>query len=62
MFFPGDPLLPLDPIYNASPNIKARESLVSRFSQGYSIPDFALGYEFDIILRGPAATPMEGGS
>ncbi|MBT6330379.1 MAG: protocatechuate 3,4-dioxygenase subunit beta, partial [Kordiimonadaceae bacterium] len=60
MFFPGDPLLPLDPIYNASPDPEARKSLISKFSQEYSIPDFALGYEFDIILRGPTATPMEG--
>lgn len=60
MFFPGDPLLALDPIYNSVPDEKAKQSLISRFSEKYCIPDNALGYEFDIILRGPAATVMEG--
>ncbi|MBT5187377.1 MAG: protocatechuate 3,4-dioxygenase subunit beta [Kordiimonadaceae bacterium] len=59
MYFPGDPLLALDPIFNATADKIARESLVSKFSQKYSIPNIALGYEFDIVLRGPAATPME---
>jgi protocatechuate 3,4-dioxygenase beta subunit len=59
MFFSGDPLLALDPIYNACADLKARESMVSIFSEEYSIPDVALGYEFDIILRGPSATLME---
>jgi protocatechuate 3,4-dioxygenase, beta subunit len=59
MYFPGDPLLALDPIFNSTADKVARDSLISKFSQEYSIPDMALGYEFDIILRGPLATPME---
>lgn len=58
MYFPGDPLLPLDPIYLGTPE-KARERLISRFSIDVTEPGFALGYEFDIVLRGDAATPME---
>ncbi len=58
MYFPGDPLLALDPIYLASPE-GARERLIAEFSLRLSEPEWALGYAFDIVLRGPAATPME---
>ena len=59
MYFPGDPLLPLDPIFNAVPDPGARERLVSRFSVDITEPEWALGYEFDIVLRGRGATPLE---
>ena len=58
MYFPGDPLLALDPIYNSVP-AETRELMVSRFDIGTTQPEWALGYQFDIILRGPNATPME---
>lgn len=58
MYFPGDPLLALDPIFQGTP-AAARERLVSRFSIDVTQPDVALGYEFDIVLRGPDETPME---
>lgn len=58
MYFPGDPLLDLDPIYQSVPT-GARERLVSRFSIDVTKPGFALGYEFDIVLRGRNETPME---
>ncbi|MFD1626127.1 protocatechuate 3,4-dioxygenase subunit beta [Azospirillum griseum] len=58
MYFPGDPLLPLDPIYNGIPE-GARDLLISRFSIDVTEPVWALGYEFDIVLRGRKATPME---
>jgi protocatechuate 3,4-dioxygenase beta subunit len=59
MFFPGDPLLPLDPIFNGVPDPQARQRLVSRFSIEETRPEWALAYEFDIVLRGRGATPME---
>ncbi len=58
MYFPGDPLLDLDPIFQSSPP-PARERLVSKFSIDVTEPGFALGFVFDIVLRGPLATPME---
>ncbi len=58
MYFPGDPLLDLDPIYLATPEI-ARDRLVAQFSIDVTEPDFALGYVFDIVLRGRGETPME---
>ena len=55
MYFPGDPLCKLDPIYNATPP-KGRELLVAKFDLDLTEPNFALGYRFDIVLR---ATPFE---
>ncbi len=59
MYFPGDPLLPLDPILGGIPEESARQRLVSRFSLEVTEPEWALGYEFDIVLRGRNATPTE---
>ena len=59
MYFPGDPLLPLDPIFNAVPDAAARERLIARFDLDITQPEWALGYRFDIVLRGRQATPME---
>jgi protocatechuate 3,4-dioxygenase beta subunit len=58
MYFPGDPLLALDPIYLGTP-AGARERLISKFSIATTEPGFALGYEFDFVLRGRRQTPME---
>lgn len=58
MYFPGDPLLAFDPIFQGTPE-RARDRLISRFSLDVTEPDFALGYVFDIVLRGPNETPME---
>ena len=58
MFFPGDPLLPLDPVFNSVPDPKARERLIAAFDIDVTEPEWALGYRFDIVLRGRAATPM----
>jgi protocatechuate 3,4-dioxygenase beta subunit len=59
MFFPGDPLLPFDPIFNCTADEKARNRLISVFDWETTQPLQALGYRFDIILRGREATPME---
>jgi protocatechuate 3,4-dioxygenase beta subunit len=58
MYFPGDPLLALDPIFQGTPE-RARDRLISQFTLDVTEPDFALGYVFDIVLRGPNETPME---
>ena len=60
MFFPGDPLLPLDPVFNCVKDAKARNRMVSSFDIETTVPEHALGYRFDIVLRGRDATPMEG--
>jgi protocatechuate 3,4-dioxygenase beta subunit len=59
MYFPGDPLLAADPIFNSIPDERARTRLVSAFDWDTTVPEHALGYRFDIVLRGRDATPME---
>src|SRR3546814_1748967 len=58
MYFPGVPLLALDPIFLATPE-GARDRLVAQFDLALTEAGFALGYRFDIVLRGRAETPME---
>jgi len=60
MYFPGDPLLPFDPIFNCTADEKARNRLISIFDWETTIPETALGYRFNLILRGRDETPMEG--
>jgi protocatechuate 3,4-dioxygenase beta subunit len=60
MYFPGDPLIPIDPVLNSIPDAGARERLVARFDHdALSEEGFALGYRFDIVLNGRDATPRE---
>lgn len=59
MYFPGDPLQPLDPIFNSIPNEAARLRLVSSLDMQRAKPDYALAYVFDIVLRGRDETPFE---
>jgi len=60
MYFPGDPLIPLDPILNSVPDPAARMRLVSAFDLETTEPEWSLGYRFDIVLRGRAQTPLLG--
>jgi protocatechuate 3,4-dioxygenase beta subunit len=59
MYFPGDPLFPIDPISQAIPDAKARQRLIAAFDLETTEPEWALGYRFDIVLRGREATPFE---
>ncbi len=59
MYFPGDPLLPFDPILQSVPDPAARQRLVSKFDFDLAEPGWALGYRFDIVLGGASATPLE---
>jgi protocatechuate 3,4-dioxygenase beta subunit len=59
MYFPGDPLLPLDPIYNSVPDEKARARMVAEFSIDDTQPEWALAYRFDIVLRGRTQSVFE---
>jgi len=59
MYFPGDPLIPFDPILQSIPDERARERLVAAFDFELTEPGHALGYRFDIVLRGREATPFE---
>jgi len=59
MYFPGDPLIPFDPILQSVPEPKGRERLIAQFDPAATVPEWALGYQFNIVLRGREATPFE---
>jgi protocatechuate 3,4-dioxygenase beta subunit len=59
MYFPGDPLFPFDPIFNSIPDPKARQRLICNFDLETTKPEWALGFSFDIVLRGSKATPVD---
>ena len=58
MYFPGDPMLALDPIFNAVPE-HSRNRLVAAYDHDVTVENWALGYRWDIVLRGRSATPFE---
>ena len=60
MYFPNDPLFLHDPIFQSIPDERARQRLVSHFDLALTEPEWALGYRFDIVLRGRHSTPFEG--
>jgi protocatechuate 3,4-dioxygenase beta subunit len=59
MYFPGDPLFELDPIFQSVRDPLARERMISSFDLETTTPEWALGYRFDIVVHGPGATPFE---
>ena len=59
MYFPGDPLLARDPMYLSVPNEEARRRLIAKLDWETTVPEVALGYRFNIVLRGREATPFE---
>jgi len=59
MYFPGDPLIPLDPIFNGIPDKGARKQLISVYDHDVTQPEWALGFRFDIVVCGPRQTPFE---
>jgi protocatechuate 3,4-dioxygenase beta subunit len=59
MYFPDDPLFPYDPIFQSIRDEKARQRMISSFDLQTTVPNWALGFQFNIVLRGPEATPFE---
>ena len=58
MYFPGDPLLDIDPVYNSVPDSEARKRMICKLVLEHGIENVALGYEFDIVLAGAKSTPL----
>jgi protocatechuate 3,4-dioxygenase beta subunit len=58
MYFPGDPLLALDPVFNSVPDENARRRLICTLAPESGIEGVALGYRFDIVLAGAKSTPL----
>ena len=59
MYFPGDPLQRMDPILNSIPDARGRRLLIADFDLETTVPEWALGYRWNIVLRGRSATPRE---
>lgn len=58
LYFPDDPLIEIDPIANAVP-MPYRQRLVARLDMDVTEPNWALGYRFDVVLKGRDQTPFE---
>jgi protocatechuate 3,4-dioxygenase, beta subunit len=58
MYFPDDPLFPYDPILGSVPEA-ARRRLVASFDLSATKPEWALAFQWDVVLRGQGATPFE---
>jgi protocatechuate 3,4-dioxygenase beta subunit len=59
MYFPGDPLFSLDPIYQSIPDQAARDGLISTYDHSVTVPEWATGFRWDIVLTGATATWRE---
>lgn len=60
MYFQGDPLFFQDPVFNSIPDERARQRLIAAYDHEETIPEWSLGWRFDIVVGGPEATPVEG--
>ncbi len=56
MYFPDDPLLDLDPIYQSAP-AHSRSRMVAAYDHSLTEAGWALGYRWDIVLREVAVNP-----
>lgn len=61
MYFPDDPLFFQDPIFNSVPDPAARARLISAYDHEVTSDHWALGFRFDVVLRGREQTPFESG-
>jgi protocatechuate 3,4-dioxygenase, beta subunit len=59
MYFPDDPLHSIDPIMQSVPTQAARERLICAYDHNLTEQEWALGYRWDIVVRGADATPFE---
>ena len=59
MYFPGDPLFAFDPIFSSVTDPAAQQRLVARYDHDTTQAEWALGYQWDIVLDGPGATPPD---
>jgi len=59
MYFPGDPLFPYDPVMKSVTEEEVRRRLVADFDLNATVAEWATGYRWDIVLRGPEPTLFE---
>lgn len=61
MYFPGDPLFSLDPIYQSIVDQSTRDRLVATYDHDVTQHEWATGYRWDIVLTGSQRTWTEDG-
>jgi protocatechuate 3,4-dioxygenase beta subunit len=59
MYFPDDPLFFQDPIFNSVRDESVRQRMIARYDHEATQAEWALGFEFDIVLRGADRTVFE---
>jgi protocatechuate 3,4-dioxygenase, beta subunit len=59
MYFPDDPLFSQDPIFNSVRDPRARARMIPAYDHDATTEQWALGFRFDIVLRGREQTPFE---
>jgi protocatechuate 3,4-dioxygenase beta subunit len=59
MYFPGDPLFGLDPIFQSVTDPVARELLVAHYDHDLTTPEWSMGYRWDIHLSSPGRSVLE---
>lgn len=58
LYFEGDPLFDLDMVFQALTQDEQKR-VVCHYDHKFTEPGWAMGYYFDIVLRGPQGTPWE---
>jgi protocatechuate 3,4-dioxygenase beta subunit len=58
MYFEGDPMLGLDPIFNAVPE-HSRGRMIAAYDHDVTEEGWATGHRWDIVIRGRLATPTD---
>lgn len=59
MYFPDDPLHAIDPIMQSVSSAESRARMIAAYDHNLTEPEWALGYSWNIVVRGPYATPFE---
>jgi protocatechuate 3,4-dioxygenase beta subunit len=49
----------MDPILNSVPTKSGRQRLIASYAHDVTEAEWALGYRFDVVLRGRQQTPFE---
>ncbi|APA76690.1 protocatechuate 3,4-dioxygenase subunit beta [Mycobacterium avium subsp. hominissuis] len=62
MYFPGDPMFELDPIFQSILDPAARRRLIAHYDHDLTQPEYATGYRWDIVLAGGGRTPTGAGN
>jgi protocatechuate 3,4-dioxygenase, beta subunit len=61
MYFPGDPLLALDPVAQSVLDPVARDRLIASYDHSLTEAEIATGYRWDIVLTGSRRTWTQNG-